>query len=78
MENPQILLNDIRKLRKDFAVEGIKLPPGLVGMYGEIIALQKLKENLGKKGFLATYYSGQKGADIQLSKANSKINIEVK
>lgn len=78
MNNPQILLNDILRIRKDFAAENIKLPPGLAGIYGEIITFQKLRKIFSKKDFLTNYYSGQKGADIQLIRGRDKINIEVK
>src|SRR3989344_7497861 len=78
MKNPQILLRDILKIKKDFAAEGIKLPPGLVGIYGEILAYQVLKRKLNKRGFDVIYFAGQKGADIQAVKDKNKINIEVK
>ncbi|MDP2668485.1 MAG: hypothetical protein Q8P07_01475 [bacterium] len=78
MKNPEILLKDILKLRKDFQSQAINLPPGLAGMYGEILAYQKLEQLFGKRGYSVKYFSGQKGADIQLVKGKTLINIEVK
>ena len=68
MKNPRILLEDILKIKHDFEAEGIKLPPGLAGMYGEILAFQKMSEIFKGVGVEVQYDSGQKGADIQLIK----------
>lgn len=78
MKNPRILLEDILKIKHDFEAEGIKLPPGLAGMYGEILAFQKMSEIFKGVGVEVQYDSGQKGADIQLIKNGKSIFIEVK
>lgn len=78
MKNTQILLKSILKLKKDLEAQGLRLPPGLAGMYGEILAYEKLEKHFSKKGVETVYFSGQKGADIQLRKKGKVINIEVK
>ena len=79
MKNPGLLLEDILKIKHDFEAEGIKLPPGLAGMYGEILAFQKMSEIFKGADVEVKYDSGQKGADIQLIKKNGKsIFVEVK
>lgn len=78
MKNPEVLLKDILRLKNDLEAQNMKLPPGLAGMYGEILAYKKLRQVFGGRGFTVTYFSGQKGADIQLIKGGKRINIEVK
>lgn len=78
MTNPKILLENILKLKKDLEFQGMKLPPGLAGMYGEILAFKKLQEIFRENRFSVKFFSGQKGADIQLLNGDEKINIEIK
>ncbi len=78
MKNPTVLLQDILKLKTDLEEQGMKLPPGLAGMYGEILAFQKMQEVFGKTKFAVNFFAGQKGADIQLVNGREKINVEVK
>ena len=54
------------------------LPSGLAGMYGELLAFQEIDSRFNEKGYKATYYSGHKGADIELTKDRISIKIEVK
>jgi hypothetical protein len=78
MDNPKILLKDILKIKKDFEKQGMNLPPGLAGIYGEILVYQKLKKFFKTSEYEIIFYSQQKNADIQLIKKGKKINIEVK
>ncbi len=66
------------RLKHDLESQGIKLPPGLAGMFGEILVFSKLRDVLSGSPFVVNYYSGQKGADIQLVSGHNKINIEIK
>ncbi len=74
----QKLLQDIKALKRDLERNSIRLPPGLAGMYGEILAWQELEKRFGKIGYEVEYYSGQKGADLILKKGKTKIQIEIK
>lgn len=78
MNNPQILLTDISKLKTDLETQGMKLPPGLAGMYGEILVFQKMQEVFAKTKLSVEFFSGQKGVDIQLTNGREKINVEIK
>ncbi len=78
MKNPDLLLGDILRLKNDFIAEGIKLPPGLAGMYGELLAFKKMREIFLSSGAEVKYFSGQKGADTQVSKNGKKIAVEIK
>jgi hypothetical protein len=80
MKNPEILIKDIQKLKKDLDSQEVKLPPGVAGMYGEILVVKKLQQVVtkSKSKFEVGYYSGQKGADIQLKNGHNILNIEVK
>lgn len=78
MNNPGLLLQDILKLKGDLESQGMKLPPGLAGMYGEILAFRKMQEVLAGTKLSVEFFSGQKGADIQLTNEREKINVEVK
>lgn len=78
MKNPTVLLQDILKLKTDLEAQGMKLPPGLAGMYGEILAFQKMQEVFGRTKVKVNFFAGQKGADIQLVNGHNKINVEVK
>lgn len=74
----RLLLEDILRLKKDLEVQNVSLPPGLAGMYGEFLVFEKLNKMFTKKGYTVQYFSGQKGADIQLINGKRKIFIEVK
>ncbi len=78
MTTQDLLLGDITKLKIDLDNVGMKLPPGLAGMYGEISAWKELEKRYHKKGFEVRFGSGASKADIVLVKNNEKINIEVK
>lgn len=78
MNNPEILLHDILKLQADMGKQNMKLPPGLAGIYGEILAWKELEPIFKKKGFEVHFGSGSSKADIILTKGNKKIKIEVK
>ena len=78
MKNPEKLIKDILRLKGSLEAQGIRLPPSLAGMYGEIIVFKRLKEILKKTDWTVNYFSGQSGADLQIVKGNKKINIEVK
>lgn len=83
MKTHQKILGDILRLKNDLEKQNVRLPPGLAGMYGEFMVWEKLENYFAKKGFKVLYYSGQKGADIQLvkddnSKHPTEINVEVK
>lgn len=73
-----LLLRDIAKLKTDLDKAKMKLPPGLAGMYGEILAWKELENEFTKKGFRVEFGSGHSKADIVLMKGNKKINVEVK
>ncbi|OHB07503.1 MAG: hypothetical protein A2W64_03930 [Candidatus Zambryskibacteria bacterium RIFCSPLOWO2_02_39_10] len=73
-----ILLKDIAQLKTDLDNAKMKLPPGLAGMYGEILVWKELEKRFMKKGFRVEFGSGQSRADIVLYKDNKKINVEVK
>ena len=78
MKNTQRLLDDILKLKKDFAATAMKLPPGLAGIYGELLSYQTLKRKLEPRNFKVRLFAGQKGADIQAVKDGKMHDIEVK
>lgn len=78
MKNPKILLNDILKIKKDFEKQGMNLPPGLAGVYGELLVYQKLQKIIKNSEYKIIFFSQQKNADIQLIKGGKEINIEVK
>lgn len=78
MKNAKILLKDILKLKRDLESQKMNLPPGLAGMYGELLAFQKLQQVMKREKMKISYFSGQKGADIQVENGKDKINIEVK
>ena len=78
MSVQDILLNDIAQLKTDLDNAKKKLPPGLAGMYGEILVWKELEKRFMKKGFRVEFGSGQSRADIVLYKDNKKINVEVK
>lgn len=78
MNNATILLQDILRLKKDLEKQDMRLPPGLAGMYGEILVFQKIQKIFKKKGYIAKYFSGQKGADLQMLISKDILNIEVK
>jgi hypothetical protein len=77
MRNPTRILSQILKLKNELEVQGERLPPGLAGMYGEILAYRKLKEIFGKR-FSINFFSGQKGADVQLVNGTRRLNLEIK
>ncbi len=56
----------------------MKLPPGLAGMYGEILVFQKMQKVFKGTRFSVNFFSGQKGADMQLTDGREKINVEIK
>lgn len=72
------LLKDIEVLRNDLEKNSMRLPPGLAGMYGEILVWQEFKKRFENKGYDVHYFSGQRGADLLLTKNNTRINIEIK
>lgn len=78
MNNPELLLQDILKLKGDLESQGMKLTPSLAGMYGEILAFQKIQEIITGTKLSIEFFSGQKGADIQLTDGREKINVEIK
>jgi hypothetical protein len=78
IKQPEKLLKDIRIIRGDLAKSGIKLPPSLAGIYGEVLAYQKMKKYFEPKGFVVEFGSGQSKADIQLVKNRKVINVEIK
>src|SRR3989344_5180989 len=78
MKNQQEILVDILKLKRDLEKQYIRLPPGLAGMYGEILVWQELKKKFEKKGYTVNYFSGQRGDDLLLTKNGNLINIEIK
>lgn len=69
--------NIILRLKKELESQGERLPPGLTGMFGELMAFKKLKSMMGKKIGIR-YFTGQKGADIQLVSGLKTLNIEIK
>jgi hypothetical protein len=72
------LLKDIETLRNDLEQNGMRLPPGLAGMFGEILVWKELKSRFESKGYEVKYFSGQRGADLLIQKGKKKINIEIK
>ena len=44
MKNVNILLKDILKLKNDLKDQGMKLSPGLAGMYGDFLVFQKMQK----------------------------------
>lgn len=78
MNNPPILLADILKLKMELEAQGMKLPPGFAGMYGEILAFQKMRRVFNGAKFSVNFFAGQKGADMQLVSGRKKINVESK
>lgn len=75
MKDPQRLLNQLLKLKREFEDQGRQLPPGIAGTYGEILAYKKLKEKLGKY-VSVRLFSGQRGADIEIARAQKKLELE--
>ena len=75
---PDKILNDIRRLKNDLDKFGLTIPPSLVGIYGELLAYQKIKRLFGPRGYKVVLGAGQSKADIQLIKQDTKINVEVK
>ncbi len=77
MKNSQLLREDILRIKKDFEAEGMNLPPGLAGIYGELLAFEKLRDLLGEEA--VEYDPGQtRRADIWLEKNKKKLFIEIK
>lgn len=72
------VLKDILVLRNDLQKIDHKIPPDVVGFYGELLAWNQLRTVFGKKGYSVSLGSGQSKADILLWKGNEKLNIEVK
>jgi hypothetical protein len=76
----ETIKSDIKKLGNDMNKIGRRLPPYLLAVYGEIVALIELKRRLGNK-YEIKYKGGQSKFDIELiSKENqrNKISIDVK
>lgn len=73
-----LLLRDIAKLKTDLSRADMKLPPGLAGMYGEVLVWKELERIFKRKGFKVEFGSGSSKADIVLIKGKRKINIEIK
>lgn len=78
MKNPEILLEDILKIKKDFEEQDQTLPPGLAGVFGELLVFQKFQEKFKSSEYEIIFSSKQKRADIQIKKGKTEINIEVK
>ena len=78
MNIQDILLSDITKLKIDLDKANMKLPPGLAGMFGEILVWKELEERFSNKGFKVIFNSGSSRADITVVNGNKKINIEIK
>ena len=75
--DPQLLREDILKLKKDFETAGLKLPPGLAGIYGELLVFEKLRDLLGADAI--QYDPGQtRRADMRIEKNGKKVSLEVK
>ncbi len=54
------------------------MPPGLAGMYGELLTFEKLREIFNDVDARVKYFSGQKGADIEIEKNGKEVFIEIK
>lgn len=78
IKQPEKLLQDIRIIREDLEKNGIRLPPNMAGIYGEILVYQAMKKYFEPKGYTVEFGSGQSRADIQLVKDKHVINVEVK
>lgn len=78
IKQPEKILKDIRILREDLQKSGIKLPPGLAGTYGEVLAYQAMQKYFEPKGYIVEFGSGQSKADIRLVKGRQAINVEIK
>ena len=68
------VLKDILVLRNDLQKIDHKIPPDVVGFYGELLAWNQLRTVFGKKGYSVSLGSGQSKADILLWKGNEKLN----
>lgn len=74
----QKLLKDIKTFRKDLESSQIKLPPNLLGIYGELLVYSELFNRFADKGYEVVYNLGTRRADIILKKDKKEIYIEVK
>lgn len=71
-------IKDIERLELSLRGIGMRSTPDIVGFYGELLALRKLKELFEPKGYAVSLGSGQTRADMVLRKGATKINVEIK
>lgn len=59
MNDPDRLLACILKFKAGLEEQDMSLPPGLAGMYGELLAYKKIREVLQVLGAEVIFFSGQ-------------------
>lgn len=76
--NIRKVVADILVLWGDLSRIGHGLSPNIVGLYGELLAWERLRKIFEPKGYTVKFGSGQSKVDVILWREDRRINIEVK